>query len=381
MLTIDPELQLISKRLESAKSCEEVFGVLKGTQSEQLRDCKTVFHILAKSTHEDRFLPESEKSIAREAFILLSEWWNKAENKIKNKTYGDYIDHTKVKPKYKPLEMKLRDKTLRLDDILGQGSFSTVYQATYEGIIPDAFVFVKVARTPQDNDLLEREYETLQLFQQKDKNPAVEKFMEGQRTYIPYPITSFYLSGEKGIKYRATIYSVPKGRSFTVETLRKEKFPNGIDAKHMYWVLRRLLLTLWMAHLKGIVHGAVTPEHILVYPEEHGLVLLDWTCSTKIGKKVPAYNPDYVKFISPEILLKEGASPAMDIYMAAVSAIYSLNGDHRKRTIPGVPKPVADLILECLDIDVSKRPQDAEFFHNRFGSIIGKREFTKFIVP
>ena len=43
---------------------------------------------------------------------------------------------------------------------------------------------------------------------------------------------------------------------------------------------RRLLTALGWAHRARLVHGAVFPEHVLIHPELHGLVLVDWCYAT-----------------------------------------------------------------------------------------------------
>lgn len=370
------ELELIKCNLKKATKPEDVFGILPGDANQQLNVAKITYRNLAKFTHEDLY-PVDEKPVARESFVTLTEWWQQAQDKIANKTYGTNVS-TVVKQVYQPREITLRGKKLILEDILATGAFSTVYKADY-GLNPREFVFVKVARTPQDNELLEREIETLNLFQLKDSDPTKERdFFSIHRMYIPKPITSFYISGNNGSKHRATILSSPNFRSFNTETLLKEKFPNGIEPKHAWWIFRRMLLTLWMSHLKGVIHGAITPDHVLVYPDDHGLELLDWTCSCKIGKKVVAYNPEYKTFYAPEILEKKPVSPATDIYMAAMTIIYILGGDSM---LKNVPSNVSDLLRKCISQDVSKRPQDAEIFHGEFGNALGKKEFAKFIVP
>jgi hypothetical protein len=136
-----------------------------------------------------------------------------------------------------------------------------------------------------------------------------------------------------------------------------------------------------MAHLKERIHGAVTPDHVLVYPEDHGMELLDWTCSCKIGKKVVAYNPAYKQFYAPEILAKKNTSPATDIYMAAATAIYMLGGDHTKDSIPdSIPANVHTLLRKCIYKDANKRPQDAEVFYREFGDALGKKTYAPWVI-
>jgi hypothetical protein len=383
-MAVESEIGLLLERFKAAKRPEDIFGLFTGDSDTKLKAAKEVYRYLAKSCHEDLFFGE-EKPIAKECFVLLGEWWIRAQDKIEHHTYGDYSMGAVSRPVYKPLEMKVKGKNLRLDSILTQGSFSTVYSATYDGTSTEEKAFVKVARLPSDNDLLENEYTTLQQIYAKDSNPNVEAFLVGQRKYAPRPVSSFFISGKNNTKHRATILTVPKYRCFTIETLLREKLPNGIEPNHVYWIYRRLLLTQWMAHLKGFVHGGTTPDHVLVYPgkDTHGIVLLDWTCATKIDGKIPAFNPNYRDFYPAEVFNKEPATPATDIYMAAATMMYALGGDHTKGVMPSVvPAAVVGKLRECLDKNVKRRPQDAELYYNDFGKVIGKKQFAgELVVP
>ena len=53
----------------------------------------------------------------------------------------------------------------------------------------------------------------------------------------------------------------------------------GVDPRDAAWMWRRLLVALGFAHRAGVLHGAVLPEHVLIHPGEHGLVLVDWCYS------------------------------------------------------------------------------------------------------
>lgn len=56
----------------------------------------------------------------------------------------------------------------------------------------------------------------------------------------------------------------------------KDRYPNGLDPKDMAWMFRRLLVALGAAHNTTILHGAVEENHVMIHPEQHGLVLIDW---------------------------------------------------------------------------------------------------------
>ncbi len=383
MLVTRSTLEAIAPRLEGAACPEEVFGLLAGQTPEKLAALKSVQRGLTRACHPDLAAP-ADKALATQLFQSLGIWEGIARLKIENGTYGDFQPYRAPSPPYTPVELVVRGRALKLTGLIVEGTFAGVHRAEYEGEDDSQrAVFVKIARSAGDNDLLEREYRVLKGFQQTDPDPDAEDFLATQRAYVPCPLTSFSLLDESGAKHRANVLSVPQGRCLTAETLRRDKYPCGIEPKHVWWIFRRLLLTIWMAHLKGTVHGGVTPDHVLVFPEAHGLVLLDWTCAAKIEEEhVPAINPAYKAFYPPEIFRKEAALPATDLFMAAATAIDMLGGDPGKRWIPSaVPAALGEALLSCLDPIASRRPQDAEAFHNQFGALLGRRIYSPMLIP
>ncbi len=369
------DIHNLLRQFTEVKRPEDVFGQLTGDTSAKLREGAKIYRRLAKETHEDTY-PAALKPVAREAFQRLGEWWAKAQEKIKAGTYGDMSSGASVKSNYQPLDLTIRGKNLRLDSILAQGAFSTVYSATLEDIDPREYVFVKVARTPRDNELLEREAFVLNHIHAPDPDPAREKVFEVQRMYVPRPISAFSVAGPNNTKHRANIMSVPNWPCYTLETLLRDKFPGGIEPRHCYWIYRRLLLTLWMAHLKGYVHGAVTPDHVLVYPEQHGLELLDWTCAVKTGEKIRAYDPKWKAFHAPEVFKRGPTTPSTDLYAAGKTMLFML-GDHWKSLSIGI----RNILGDCIHGNPKYRPQDAEEYYNTFGKALGKKEYAHMTVP
>jgi hypothetical protein len=249
-------------------------------------------------------------------------------------------------------------------------------------------LLARVVRAPSDADRLDREARALLQMTQKDPQPNREAFFQVQRAYVPTYEGGFQLRGAGSTRNRGSLLSIPESRALTIQQLRERKFPAGIEPKHVWWIYRRLLLTLWMGHLHGYVHGAVTPDHVLVYPKEHGLVLLDWTCHAEYRKeRITAMDPRWKTFVPPEVIAKMNPTPSTDLFMAAATAFYALGGDPATRAVPD-PSLHPDLLRElrqAMDPHPSKRPQDAEKFHNRFGEALerafGPRKFSEFIVP
>jgi len=376
-------LEQVDRQIGGACCPEDIFGALGDEEAAQRVALRRIYAALSRSCHPDLVI-ERDRPLAERIFADLARWKRAAEEKIVHRLYGDRMAAVPAMD-VPPLTLCVRGRPITLRRILGEGAFATVRTAEAEAVGDEAG-FAKIARDPADNDLIAREFAALRRIQEPQPDAAVETFFKTQRLYVPRPVTAFTVAGGAGEKHRAALLAVPKGRCFTSTTLRRERFPDGLEPKHVHWIFRRLLLTLWMAHLAGTVHGAVTPDHVLVYPGAHGLVLLDWTCSARIGEEhVPACDPEWKEFYPPEMARRALAEPSMDIYMAAATAIYLLGGDVAARTMPPtVAAPIADELRRCLRTDPRRRPQDAERFYQTFGEVIesvhGKRTYAELIV-
>lgn len=375
----------VKLKIETAGAPEHVFGIPEPTIADPGQYLKERYRDMARVCHPDAVEPR-DKSTASLVMSKLGEWRRACLHKLAAGTYGDMTKLFKEIP-YKPSELTVRGRKIGLTGLLANGNFSTIHEATYEGGDPGRF-FLKVATSPRNNDIMDREFRTLQAIHAADPVAARETFMAKQRGYTPYPVTSFMVPGPNGAKHRANLLVASPKRSFTLKELREGPLKTGIDPLDAWWIYRRLLLTIWLGHLKGFVHGAVTPDHVLVYPDDHGLVLLDWVCSAKIGmESVPACDPASKDgFLAPEVFKKAKAHPSMDIYSAAATILYAVGADMKSGDIPAaVPIMISGLLLRCLERRPDGRPQDAEIFHNEIGDVLvkvyGNRQFHPMIVP
>ena len=73
----------------------------------------------------------------------------------------------------------------------------------------------------------------------------------------------------------------------------KNAFPDGLDGRHVAWIWRRVLNIIGFAHSNGIIHGAVLPMHILIEPNTHKLLLVDWCCATRERHPLPIIAAGY----------------------------------------------------------------------------------------
>lgn len=53
--------------------------------------------------------------------------------------------------------------------------------------------------------------------------------------------------------------------------------PGGVEPRHAVWMWRRVLEVLAFVHESGWRHGDLAPDHLLVLPEDHGVLLVGWS--------------------------------------------------------------------------------------------------------
>ncbi|MBN8457108.1 MAG: protein kinase family protein [Verrucomicrobia bacterium] len=89
-----------------------------------------------------------------------------------------------------------------------------------------------------------------------------------------------------------------------------QRFPNGIDPRHAVWIWRRMLEVLHLVHGMGWAHGDIRPEHGLVHPADHGVLLIGWGSAVK-GEGAKACAEDLSRSARVVMMLLGGAGPAM----------------------------------------------------------------------
>ncbi len=346
------------KTIERATCPEDIFGPLLSES-----DLSEAYRHLALLVHPDR-------GGDAKLFVKLGFWRDEARKGLAAGTYGER------RAPFAPVTLPVGEKNLTLTGVRAEGLLATIYDADFPA--PEGFrAFAKMVRAPADNDLLEREGQTLEELWRPDTDPSAEReFFARQRVYVPRPLARFTITDAERRQRNGLVLATPEGRCFTGKQLREEKFPRGLEPKHVWWIWRRLLMTLWLAHLRGFAHGAVTPDHLLIYPEQHGLVLLGWTASAKLGTEpVPLADPTWKALQPPELFTKALAGVPSDLFQAASTALYLL-GDEEKT----IAEPIRRFIARCRDPKPGRRPQDAEHAHAVLGRLLGTRTFAELVV-
>ena len=269
----------------------------------------------------------------------------------------------------------------RLSELMRErdGRLVTTGRATYRvggpvaaGDIADLYAvdgdqaLLKLPRRPADNDLLQAEATALRTL----ATHGDPKF----GAYAPRLLESF--THEDADRARRTANVIARQRGFVALTEVHTAYPAGIDPRDAAWMWRRLLTGLGWAHRAGLVHGAVLPEHVLIHPAEHGLVLVDWCYSVPAGATVPALVSKHRAAYPPEVTAKQPATPATDIFMATGLML---------GLIRDPPEALRRFARGCRYDKPRMRPQDAWSLLGEFdellGDLYGPRRFRPFALP
>ncbi|MFC3503650.1 serine/threonine protein kinase [Micromonospora krabiensis] len=214
---------------------------------------------------------------------------------------------------------------------------------------------LKVPRQPGDNDLMAREARALRRIAEKGDRRHL--------AYVPrlvdsYPVRDPATGAERLVNELATVPGL-----HSLEEVRRA-YPTGVDPRDAAWMWRRLLVALGLAHRAGVVHGAVLPRHVLIEPDAHGLVLVDWCFSTEPGGLVPALVPGQEDFYPPEVAGKRPCGPGTDIALAARCMTWL--------TAARVPAELRAFAAGCQRPALADRPDDAWRLLRELDEVLGR---------
>ncbi|MEU1843653.1 serine/threonine protein kinase [Micromonospora sediminicola] len=205
-----------------------------------------------------------------------------------------------------------------------------------------SYHLIKVPRHPGDNDLMAREARALRRI--------AERGDARHLAYVPRLVDSHPVRDPStGAERLVNVLATPPGLH-SLEDVRRA-YPDGVDPRDAAWMWRRLLVALGLAHRAGVVHGAVLPRHVLIEPDAHGVVLVDWCFSAEPGGLVPALVPGQEDWYPPEVAAKRQCGPGTDIALAARCMTW-LMGDR-------APHELRAFADGCRQPTLSARPDDA----------------------
>lgn len=353
---INAELAAFAAKIAAVSMPEDLFGALGCEKAERIIALTRLYRRLARVAHADRYASAEDKAVAHGAFTRLSALHVLALERIKAGTYGSRTVAT----------LRTKRGTYRLTDAKIAGDIAVLYKGSADG---DADVLVKIPASVTVNDMMAAE---------ASATKALAKSPEWTDGYYPKLLESFkvhYSDGDRIVNvFRRKAGYVPL-------TAVREAYPGGVDGRHFVWMCNRLLNALAFAHAIDLVHGAVLPSHVLVEPETHGMLLVGWGQSAKIGERVKTVSPSYRSWYPPEVLAGRSVSPATDIYMAAFCMAYVLGGSDGE--VPSyAPTRFRAFLRACMIASPNRRPADAGALYSSFVEVAqreyGPRAFVKF---
>lgn len=249
------------EQIEVAKTPGDLFPDEDAARSQYRR--------LARIVHPD--VNPDDTARAEHAFARLSELWTQYNGGTATSVDASLVYSTKR-------------HTFFVGDLLDRGSISNVYKVQYKN--PDPLVAVlKMPRSPKNNDLVANEITTIKTLH--------EKVPEEYRMYFPKTVDSFRHRDKATNKdRRAIVLEYLDGFASVRDVINA--YPQGIDPRDMAWMARRLWVAVDLAHNAGLIHGAVFPEHVMIHPTMHGVVLIDWSYAQEKGEKLKAGVQKYI---------------------------------------------------------------------------------------
>lgn len=250
---------------------------------------KTTYLNLSKVVHPDRGGTDA-------AFQCLNAKWELAQDQINLGIYGDHANSVDVEGTLFPLLRKM-----------AEGEIANVYLSEAENGLP---CVIKIVRDFGDIYMMQREVEAL--------NFLAAQPLDDFNT-LPIIITSSKIATVWN--YDLEVVSEPEQLVSLYDLAAS--FDNLLPDKAVGWIWRRVLGSLLKPGHYGVVHGAMTPDNILIDYQQHRSVLVGWGHSTlnqAIIEDIPA---DWEDMYPTSVLAKEKPTPRVDVHVAAESMLWA----------------------------------------------------------
>jgi len=228
---------------------------------------------------------------------------------------------------------------------------------------------LKIARHPADNDLLDREAAALARLRSADDKRLL--------AYAPALIgCQRHQDPDTGAERRANLISRLDGFVTLADVLAA--YSRGLDPRDAAWMWRRLLVAVGFAHRTGVIHAAVVPEHVLIHPAEHGLVLVDWCYAiTQPGGVAVALPAAYADWYPAEVRSRQAPGLDLDIWLATRCMTHLMGGL--------APPRLTRFARGCTLPGPGRRPSDAWQLLRELDAVLerlyGPRTFRPFTMP
>jgi hypothetical protein len=360
--------ETVARSLRDAGSFLQVFGSLPAGDPDAVNAAlRARFAYLARIVHPDQ-APAAAKARAADVFAELQHLRRGAERAIAAGAYD------------KPIPADLRSGAAEAATVLqsptasyrldcapfATGDFSRLYRAR-TGDAAARPVIVKIAAAPTDNPALEHEARIVGRFHGA---PADDPLRRTAR-YVPALFDSFLLPDAAGRRFRVNVLPYEDGFVALSDVLAA--YPDGLDPRDAAWICRRVLAQTLAAAMAGVVHGALTPDHVLIHPLSHEPRHIGWSHALDGGGRLARIVTRWRDWYPPEVFDKQNVDHRSDLYMAGKTMLRLFGADPASDVLPPVvPAELASVVLRCVRKARIERPHDGRQVLDAFTRVVRK---------
>lgn len=345
---MDSDLLSVVERITDSQSAEDLFGavdvVLPPEKLLALLDEKCL--PFRQATDAERYFESNDREAAEEARRRLEVLYEDAAERIQLGVYG-LFGRERARPARIQRSFVLGANRYYVGDALTTGErclLSTVFVERRGVHLGEAVV--KLVREPAASFSALREVEIL---------ARLHSVPVPQWKHLPFVLDRFETKGRTGLVLRrmhgATLADVRRYRPHA----------DGIDIRDAVWMLDRILSCLGYVHRRGIVHGRLTPEHVMLNGPDHNAFIVGWGGAVQDPAVTRArIEGARTEFTAPEILDGGQLGRWTDLYSVGKLFIWLLGGDPETNRLPeGLEQPFRELFLRLVEPRPEARPDDA----------------------
>jgi hypothetical protein len=280
---------------------------------------------------------------------------------------GELAEQDQAAP-VQPIALRAGELEVVVRERLAFGLVANLYHCSVQNHGDGVF---KVARTATANKHLAREHAVLTRLHNTDAEGRFAAFLPRVVTTLSYAAPPDHPQRANVLAYHAGIHSPDE--LYSLEEVRAA-YPNGIDPRDMAWIWRRLLTVLGFVHDQQTVHACVTPDHVLIEPREHKLVLVGWCGAVRVGEQPVLVPPRFEDWRGGAVAsFEHGASPAGDLRAASKTMSYLLG----EQSEPAVERHL-ERAAESTSANAWRLLED---FDRMIEALWGPRRFRTFTMP